>query len=273
MKDWKEFPLFTNLEDKAIRGVYAIVNTINGKVYIGKTTNMKRRIRDHLTHLRGDHYVNTNPHLQSSFDLYGEPSFTVVILEQCESNELLSLAEHKWIEDFNSCDRNFGYNLLRYDDRLSYIHSSESIEKMRLAKLGKKMPQEVREKIRKANAGRHLAGYGAVMPQSVKDKLSKSLKGRKYIYSEQRNKNISKALTGKKLTDEHRRSLSMSHGKPGYKANKKVLQLDMNGNILNEFYSQGEASRVVGGCTASNISRCCNGEQKTAGGFKWKHSA
>lgn len=273
MKNWKDFPSFFSLKEKGICGIcgiYAIVNMANEKVYVGKTTNMKRRIRDHFTHLRGGHYRKINPHLQNAFDLYGEESFAVILLETCHGEGNLRAAEHKWMENCRSAEREFGYNTLKYDERLHYLHSQESIEKMRLAKLGRRMPQKVREKIRRANKGRHLAGYGAVMPQYVKDKLSKALKGRKYVQSEERCRNISKALTGKKQSAEHRKASSKAHTKPDYRFNKKVIQMDLGGNVLNEFYSQGEAARVVGGCTKSNISHCCNGDQKTAGGFKWK---
>lgn len=38
-------------------------------------------------------------------------------------------------------------------------HTAESIEKMRLAKLGKKCPEITREKISKANKGEHIVYF------------------------------------------------------------------------------------------------------------------
>ena len=50
---------------------------------------------------------------------------------------------------------------------------------------------------------------------------------------------------------------------------KKVIQLDLNGNVLSEFESMTQAEQETG-VFASNISHCCNGRAKSAGGFKWR---
>lgn len=50
---------------------------------------------------------------------------------------------------------------------------------------------------------------------------------------------------------------------------KKVIQLDLNDNVLNEFESMVQAERETG-VSRSSISSCCNGERKSAGGFKWR---
>ncbi len=52
--------------------------------------------------------------------------------------------------------------------------------------------------------------------------------------------------------------------------NKAVIQMDLNGNLIAEYHSISEAGRVIG-LALTNISACCNGKQKTAGNFKWKH--
>ena len=53
------------------------------------------------------------------------------------------------------------------------------------------------------------------------------------------------------------------------KLSKKVIQLDLNDSVLNEFESMGQAERETG-VPIGNISRCCNGERKSAGGYKWR---
>jgi hypothetical protein len=50
---------------------------------------------------------------------------------------------------------------------------------------------------------------------------------------------------------------------------KKVIQLDLNDNVLNEFESIKQAGQETG-ASASHISSCCNGKRKSAGGFKWR---
>lgn len=47
---------------------------------------------------------------------------------------------------------------------------------------------------------------------------------------------------------------------------KKVLQLDKKYNLIAKFNSVSEAQRVTG---INNISNCCKGKYKTAGGYVW----
>ena len=53
------------------------------------------------------------------------------------------------------------------------------------------------------------------------------------------------------------------------KLSQKVIQLDLNDNVLSEFESMHQAERETG-VTLSSISSCCNGKLKSAGGFKWR---
>ena len=53
------------------------------------------------------------------------------------------------------------------------------------------------------------------------------------------------------------------------KLSQKVIQLDLNDNVLNEFESMVQAERETG-IPNGSISRCCNGKLKSAGGFKWR---
>ena len=54
------------------------------------------------------------------------------------------------------------------------------------------------------------------------------------------------------------------------KSSRPVEQLDMNGNVINEFPSYREAERQTG---ISAIDKVCAGSKyrKTAGGFKWRY--
>ena len=53
------------------------------------------------------------------------------------------------------------------------------------------------------------------------------------------------------------------------KLSQKVVQLDLNNNVLNEFESIRQAERETG-APRTSISSCCNGKTKSAGGFKWR---
>ena len=51
---------------------------------------------------------------------------------------------------------------------------------------------------------------------------------------------------------------------------KKVLQLDLNNNLICEHNSIIDASDCIG-IHPSGISKVCKGKGKSAGGFKWKY--
>ena len=57
--------------------------------------------------------------------------------------------------------------------------------------------------------------------------------------------------------------------KAAEKCFKKVIQLDSNDNVLNEFESMTQAEKKTG-VLLKYISRCCNGRSKSAGGYKWR---
>lgn len=53
------------------------------------------------------------------------------------------------------------------------------------------------------------------------------------------------------------------------KSEKSVVQISLDGFILNEFESHGQASRNTG-ILQSNITRVVNGERNKAGGYIWR---
>lgn len=54
--------------------------------------------------------------------------------------------------------------------------------------------------------------------------------------------------------------------------NKQVVMYDCNDNIVKIFNSLHEAGRSVG-CNHRNIHLVCNGQRKTAGGFRWRYAS
>jgi hypothetical protein len=51
---------------------------------------------------------------------------------------------------------------------------------------------------------------------------------------------------------------------------KKVFQYNYNGELVAEFISVAEASKITG-LSKSCISRCCRGERQSSGGYIWKY--
>lgn len=66
--------------------IYAIVNTVNGRRYIGSTSDWTVRQSGHLSMLRRG--VHENSYLQHSWTKHGEKHFLLVLIERCAVAEL-----------------------------------------------------------------------------------------------------------------------------------------------------------------------------------------
>tara|TARA_Y100000296_G_C5051910_1_gene195276 strand:- start:44 stop:655 length:612 start_codon:yes stop_codon:yes gene_type:complete len=77
---------------------YLIMNTINGKVYIGQSTQYSRRWADHRIRLRKNKHENK--HLQRDYDEHGKDAFVFEVIEELPpdtSSELLLEKEREQI--------------------------------------------------------------------------------------------------------------------------------------------------------------------------------
>ena len=79
---------------------------------------------------------------------------------------------------------------------------------------------------------------------------------------------------GKTLTEETKKKMSESHkGKRVGENNpraRKVAQYSIDGKLLKIWICIADVKRELG-INRSNISECCNGKRKTAGGYIWKY--
>ena len=90
--------------------MYKILNTINGKIYIGSTSDsFKNRVKAHFSMLRRNRHPNV--HLQGAFNKYGEESFEFSILYFGDSLKEIRDKEQEYITSLNVCNSSIGYNL------------------------------------------------------------------------------------------------------------------------------------------------------------------
>lgn len=83
--------------ESPLPGVYCIRNIVNGRVYIGKSTNLRERARRHRRQLLSG--LHTNSELQSDFDRHGENSFCFEILFESFDSTGLSDVEDVYLQD------------------------------------------------------------------------------------------------------------------------------------------------------------------------------
>jgi len=119
--------------------VYSIENKVNGKCYIGSTTNPRVRWSKH----KGD--LNRKKHhsfiLQRAWNKYGEQNFQFKILLECDKKDK--------IEYENRCMVLQSYNILM-TARESLIFTPKIREKLRSARIGYKTPKVAIDKMAKS---------------------------------------------------------------------------------------------------------------------------
>ena len=181
--------------------IYYALNKINGKAYVGKTNDLKRRIRQHRYSSK-----NTNHYFYKALRKYGESTFEFRVIDTASNEERASEFEKFYIQLFETYQRDRGYNLTmggegqspteetrrklslwqkgkaksdEQKQRLRQLcvgrtHTDETKAKMRSAKLGKKKTPETIEKMKLA------AQFKAktMFTSEVKDKMSASAKNR-----------------------------------------------------------------------------------------------
>lgn len=257
-------------------GIYIISNIKNGKVYIGSSKAIQKRLYQHKYLLKNN--KSHSPKLQNAYNKYGKESFIFAIIECCKEENLKDV-EKMWIEFYDCVNK--GYNCSN-DTECStrgLKHSDDTRKKMSLAQ--KKLTNLPH---RKEMSSKIISSYNKTLkgvPKSDlhRKKISESNMGKKMSedtktkQSIRMKKNPISYWKGKKMPLEMRKKLSISQmGKTGLRSSsaKKILQLDLSGNIVNSFYGAFEASRETG-ISRSAIKNCLIGLSKSSGGFKWEY--
>jgi group I intron endonuclease len=88
-------------------GVYAIYCKGNGKVYVGSSNKIGKRLVYHKHSLRKNKHHSVL--LQRSYNKYGEGEFIVVILDPCSVPASIKI-EQFYIDALKACDSRFGFN-------------------------------------------------------------------------------------------------------------------------------------------------------------------
>ena len=201
-------------------GVYCILNTIDGKRYVGQSCYMdKRRLRHFSDLVGGKHY---NSHLQKAFIKYGRESFEWHILEEVPE-EMLDIRERVWIEYYQSNNHQFGYNNETGGCLLKH-HSEETRRKMSEAR--KNPSVETRMRLSKAKKGKPSGHLGKHHSSEARRKISESLIGNSYCL-------------GKHFSDEGRRRMSEAHkGKSWSEAQKEAQRWIVHNHFLGKHHSK-----------------------------------
>lgn len=102
--------------------------------------------------------------------------------------------------------------------------------------------------------------------------MSKAKSGRTFTQTPEWKKHIGEANKARMQADPNYYELAANRCREnGAKASKPIIQFDADGNLLASFKNAHEAERETG-VRNGNISKCCNGKAKSAGGYKWQYA-
>jgi group I intron endonuclease len=247
-------------------GVYAILNNITGKVYIGKAFSFLDRFNLHYCLIRAGKHSNTV--LQRSYDKYGGNNFHFELIELVENKGDLVSREQYYIDLFEAANRELGYNLRPKAEDNSGLKRSEA-SKNKVSRInGRKIFQLSREgdvinvydSIRLAGIE---TGFDSSVIKAVCMGYKKSYKNFLWKYEDKPTK-LGQSLKGKTVPEEViLRRLKTFGG-------KKVVQKTLDGNVVAVHDGLYFASKATG-YTKTAICSVCSGHRKSLFGYVFKY--
>lgn len=216
--------------------VYQHKNKINGKVYIGITMQApeKRWGRN------GCNY-KSSPHFYSAIQKYGWDNFEHNVLFINLTKEEACLKEQELIKQFNSTNRDFGYNSTSGGD--TFVMNEETRQKISQSMMGNKN------------------GLGHPCSEEKKKKISEAQKGRKF--TEEHKQKLFEAAKNRHVPCSEEKKQKLSQNYP----NKKKVYCEELDKV---FDSVQQCGRELG-IPATSISKLCHGRGKTLKGYHLRY--
>lgn len=199
-----------------VSGIYIILNTKNGKVYIGQTVDFHGRWKHHKTELNtGCHF---NSHLQRAWGKYGAKAFKFHKLEYCSVDQLDEREQH-YLNIYMA--KGLCYNIAK--DPTAPMRGRQMSEetRQRMSESNKRRPpftEDRRRKISEALRG-HTRNKGRKASEETRRKISEAAKRRDPAtrkHSEETKRKIgekskgNKSNLGRKHSEETKRKMSAS---------------------------------------------------------------
>lgn len=223
-----------------ISGIYKIVNKVNGKYYVGSSSNIKQRWNAHKRALKLNKHWNCK--LQNAWNKYGKENFKFQISELCINDTIILLENEQRHLDIAKLNENYSYNITFTAGKVDM--TKDIRKKMSDAKLGKYVGDKNRQYKNISNELFLLAKQ--VWISNGKNMLHSFLKkehnlggcvSRRLIseFKKDRNASALREENMKKLSKELYYQNYVKHGSKNPKYNPTVYHLE--NSIINEKFS------------------------------------
>lgn len=101
--------MFVSIDQLETKAVIYKINYNNGKIYIGRTNNLRRRISEHINNWKKSK-IKKVPECDIAIHEIGIKNNEIEILEFIEDLNILDNRERYWIQYYNSNNPEIGYN-------------------------------------------------------------------------------------------------------------------------------------------------------------------
>lgn len=289
-----------------LRGIIYKYTSPNGRIYIGQTTEERRRRRTflNLNKSYGGDKIDAARKKYKPENFEYEILFEGKFATKEEATLKLDELEEYYITIFDTYKNGYNMTFGGYTTR-GFSFSEEQKKEMSIARMGRKTrPKTLEEKAEHSalmkekwasesyrklreeinNSEEHkrilsesLSGekngmYGKKHTQSSRMKMSESRSGEKnFWYGKRKSQEYREHIRqGATLYHENNTVSDETRQLISKSVSVPVCQYSLDGILIKEFYSATIAGKEIG-IDASCIIKCCKGKRKSAGGFVWKY--
>lgn len=128
-------------------GIYKFENKTNGKIYIGQSINIEKRLKEHINNSQNSNTKDYSTKFYRAIRKYGIKDFTFEIIEEV-SKEKLNEREAYWVASYNSYKN--GYNSNQGGERVT-----ENQENHPMAKLSNIQALEIKETLKNTRTSQY----------------------------------------------------------------------------------------------------------------------
>jgi group I intron endonuclease len=196
--------------------IYKIVNTVNGRMYIGQSVNPYYRARRHFWKNNGC------AKLRNAIEKYGRDKFIFSVLFWCtdktdanEAEEFLIALGNTRANGYNIAPGGLGTGSGKDNPFFGKTHSAAFKAQLTARRLGKPMAAETREKIANANRNR-------IVTETTKEKLRARTKSelcsertaaanKARVWSAESKAKIAAYNTGRKMSEETKAKIAAAN--------------------------------------------------------------